>query len=119
MTGSKKKTFADDAEAFAADVGSFVDETREVLEELRDRHGDIAAEAKPEADEGDVWSQLSRTTGTFPDVERALTMLASTVRDLAEAAAVTLAGRPEAVAAAEKTAEAEGSTTKKADSKGK
>jgi hypothetical protein len=93
MTGSKKSTFADDTADFAADVQEFVEYVGEELEGLREKHAYLAAEAKPEADEGDVWSQLSRTTGTFPDVDRALAMLASTVRDLSDAAAATLAGR--------------------------
>jgi hypothetical protein len=93
MTGSKKSTFADDTADFAADVQEFVEYVAEELEGLREKHADLAAEAKPEADEGDVWSQLSRTTGTFPDVDRALAMLTSTVRDLADAAAAAVAAR--------------------------
>jgi len=93
MTGSKKKTFADDTADFAADVQEFVEYVSEELEGLREKHADLAAKAEPAADEGDVWSQLQRATGTFPDVERALAMLAATVRDLADVTSATLAGR--------------------------
>jgi hypothetical protein len=119
MTGSKKKTFADDTADFAADVQEFVEYVGDELEELRDKHTKLAAEAKPEADEGDVWSSLQRATGTFPDVDRALAMLAATVRDLADVTSATLAGRenePDAEAekpAAKKTAD----TDKSGDAK--
>ena len=129
MTGSKKKTFADDTAGFAADVQEFVDYVRDELEELRDKHTELAAEARPEADEGDVWSSLARTTGTFPDVDRALAMLAATVRDLGDVTATTLGAREaEAEAedekpAAKKSAEVEdkkqAAEQKSADSKSK
>jgi ABC-type transporter Mla subunit MlaD len=88
-----KKTFADDAKSFAEDVQEFIADTREAFGELVDRHSEVSAAAKPEADEGDVWSNLSRTSGVFGDVERALTMLASTVQALADSTMATLGAR--------------------------
>jgi hypothetical protein len=90
---AKNKSFADDAQSFAEDFQDFVSETRDALATLIDDHKDLAADAKPEPDEGVVWTALGRAVSTFGDVERSLAMLAAVVQDLADTIATTLGAR--------------------------
>jgi hypothetical protein len=121
MTANSKKSFADEVEAFATDLATFITCTREDLDDLVKGHGELIGKATPAADETGIWESLARVNTTYADVERALRMLSSTVQDLADTTAVVLGARPEGKAEeqgqAKKTAASEKAAEKSGDSK--
>lgn len=90
---SKSSTFAAAADQYAADVQEFVAQARERLAELSEERDGIHTSAEVEDDETGIWSAFSGPVAVFGDVDRALAALASTARDVSDAALPVLSAR--------------------------